>query len=346
MRLLLPVLLAGVTPAQTWVTHPSGVTASLRGVSAVSATVVWASGSNGVYLETTDGGASWRTAIVPGAEALDFRAVHGVDHRTAYLLSSGPGDKSRIYKTSDGGLHWTYQFTNSDPKGFFDALVFWNARHGIVLGDPVDGHFVILTTGDGGEHWQRQPTPAALPKEGAFAASNTCLVVRGAGEVWFASGGPGAARVFHSLDGGLTWTVAATPVRNDAASAGIFSLAFSDARHGIAVGGDYTKPGDSSRNIAVTSDGGRTWTEPPGAHPNGYRSAVAFLPDRRVWITTGPSGSDISADNGKSWQPFDAGAYNAVSFISSKAGWAVGPNGALAEFRWSTPAVKHAHRAP
>ena len=330
MRILASLILVTIAQAQTWTVHPSGTTASLRGVSVVDAKIVWASGTGGTYLATTDGGVNWRAAVVPGAEQLDFRGVHAMDQRTVYLLASGEGDKSRIYKTTDGGSHWTSQFTNPDRKGFFDALAFWNPKHGVVLGDPVDGRFVILTTVDGGEHWVRQRAPEALPNEGGFAASNSCLSVMGDGEVWFGSGGTGAARVFHSNDGGLTWTVAPTPIRNDAASTGIFSLAFSDAKHGVAVGGDYTTPTDASHNVAITSDGGRTWTEPSGQHPGGYRSAVAFLAERGVWIVTGPSGSDVSNDKGNNWKPFDAGAYNAVSFTPDGFGWAVGPKGRLA----------------
>jgi photosystem II stability/assembly factor-like uncharacterized protein len=331
--------------AQTWVNHQSGVVASLRGVSSPNRGVVWASGTGGTYIATTDGGATWHTGIVPGAEALDFRGVHAVDARTVYLLASGPGDKSRIYKTIDGGAHWALQFTNPDSKGFFDAITFWDARHGIVLGDPVDGEFVILTTNDGGEHWMRRHTPRALPNEGAFAASGTCLIVRGQHQAWFVTGGPGGARVFHSPDGGRTWVVAQTPVRNDAAAAGVFSLAFSDSRHGIVVGGDYTKPAESQHNIAVTSDGGRTWTEPNGRHPSGYRSAIAFVPDKKMWIAVGTTGSDISYSDGKTWKLFDTGAFNAVSFISSKSGWAVGPNGRLAQFRLNPDPIKSGHRA-
>jgi photosystem II stability/assembly factor-like uncharacterized protein len=337
-------ILTNWLPAQTWVDHQSGVTASLRGVSAVSDRVVWASGSGGTYLATIDGGATWRAATVPGAEALDFRDVHAVDSRTAYLLASGPGEKSRIYKTIDSGASWALQFTNPDPKGFFDAIAFWDARNGIVLGDPVDGEFVILTTADGGEHWLRQRTPPALPSEGAFAASGTCLIARGQHEAWFATGGPGGARVFHSQDGGASWTVAQTPVRNKAASAGIFSLAFSNSRHGIAVGGDYTKPAESEHNIAVTSDGGRTWIEPAGSRPNGYRSAIAFVPDKKMWVAAGTTGSDVSYDDGRSWKPFDSDAFNAISFVSSRSGWAVGPDGRLAEFRLSTGPTKSARR--
>ncbi len=308
----------------------------MRGVSAVSKKVVWASGTNGTYLETFDGGASWHMRVVPGAEELDFRDVQGVSAREAYLLSSGPGDKSRIYRiyrTVDAGVLAELQLTNPDPSGFWDAIAFWDAQHGIVLGDPVDGKFVILVTDDGGAHWRRKPTPPALPKEGAFAASGTCLITGGDREAWFGTGGPGAARVFHSTDGGDTWSVRNTPIRNDGASAGIFSLAFSDEQHGVAVGGDYSKPDDASHNVAITSDGGRTWTEPSGPHPNGFRSAVTYVVDRKMWIATGTTGSDVSYDDGKSWQRFDGHAYNAISFLSSKTGWAVGPKGALAEFR-------------
>ncbi len=197
----------------------------------------------------------------------------------------------------------------------------------------MDGHFVVVTTADGGKTWLRQAGPPSLSGEGAFAASGTCLITRGRNEAWFGTGGPGGARVFHSRDGGRTWSAAQTPVRNDAASAGIFSLAFSDALHGIAAGGDYAKPSESRHNIAVTTDGGRTWVEPAGAHPGGYRSAVVFVPKRKMWAAVGTTGSDISYDGGTSWQQFDHGAFNAVSF--SGTGFAAGPDGRIAVFQWA-----------
>jgi photosystem II stability/assembly factor-like uncharacterized protein len=328
---LLPVFLASLACAQSWVGQTSGVAAGLRGVSAVNSKVVWASGTGGTYLTTNDGGATWQAAEVPGAESLDFRGIRALDARTVYLLSSGSGDKARIYKTTDAGSVWTLQFTNPDLKGFFDAIAFWDATHGIVLGDPVDGQFAIWTTGDGGAHWQRQHTPPAVPNEGAFAASNSCLWVLGKGEAWFGTGGPQGARVFHSKDRGRSWTVAATPIRNDGPSAGVFSLAFSDARHGIAVGGDYAKDQEERRNIAITEDGGRTWTAPAGPVPKGFRSAVAYVRQKNMWLVNGTSGSDVSTDSGKSWRLFDSGSYNAMSFVGT-AGWAVGARGRIAFF--------------
>ena len=323
-----PLLLALTLHAQQWIPQTSNTTASLRGMSAVDGKTVYASGTGGTWLRTTDGGKTWTASHVAGAEALDFRGIRAVDKRTVYLMSSGAGEKSRIYKTTDAGAHWSLQFTNPDPKGFFDSIAFWDAGHGIVLGDALAGHAEVLVTEDGGAHWEHRQTPPALPNEGSFAASNTCLFLRGKSEVWFVTGGTGAARVFHSQDRGRSWTVAATPIRNDSASAGIFSIAFRDAMHGMIVGGDYAKDKEDRGNVAVTSDGGATWTAPAG-RPGGFRSAVAWL--GRLWIVTGTSGSDYSADDGKTWKSFDAGAYNAMSFASG-AGWAVGPRGRIARF--------------
>jgi photosystem II stability/assembly factor-like uncharacterized protein len=313
--------------AQSWTPQSSGTSVSLRGVSAVSQSVVWASGGSGTFLRTLDGGATWKAAKVPGASDLDFRAIRAFHENTAFLLSIGAGEKSRIYKTADGGVSWNLLYTNPDPKGFFDAIAFWDASHGIILGDPVDGRFVILTTSDGGATWTKRKTPPAQGQEGAFAASNSCLTVRGSREVWFGTGGPNGARVFHSPDGGDTWTVSKTPIRNDSAAAGIFALAFSDSRHGIAVGGDYNKPPETTGTIAITSDGGKTWSA--GAPLHGFRSDVKYFADGKIWIATGTSGSDISMDDGKTWKQFDTGNYNALA-VSGSAGWAAGPKGAIA----------------
>jgi photosystem II stability/assembly factor-like uncharacterized protein len=238
-----------------WNVQISNTTSSLRGLRVVSPAVVWASGTKGTFLTTTDGGIHWRSAVVPGAEALDFRDVEAFDADHAYLLASGEGANSRVYETVDAGGHWNLLWTNPDPKGFLDALAFWDKSHAILLGDPVDGHFVMLTTADAGKTWQGQRTPAALEGEGAFAASGTSILTRGTKDAWFATGGPAGARVFRTHNGGRTWSVAETPL-GGTKSAGIFSLAFTNSKHGVAVGGDYQKPDATERTSAVTRDGG------------------------------------------------------------------------------------------
>jgi photosystem II stability/assembly factor-like uncharacterized protein len=323
------LLLAPVALAQ-FASQSSGTTASLRGISAPSDNVVWASGTQGTFVKTVDGGVTWHAGTVDGAGGLDFRAVHAFDARNAYLMSAGPGHQSRIYRTTDGGAHWQLQHENAQEKGFFDAIAFWDRKRGIVLGDPVDGNFVILTTTDAGATWKPAGSAAALPGEGAFAASGTCLIVGRAGRAWFATGGPTGARVFRSADWGQTWTAAQTPIRHDSASSGIFSLAFRGNNDGIAVGGDYTKPAEDRDNIAVTHDSGKTWTAPPGPRPAGYRSAVAFIPRSPRAFATGTSGTDITGSSAESWKPLTSEGYNAITFSSTRTGWAVGPQGKIA----------------
>ena len=270
----------------------SHTTESLRGVSAVSREVAWASGTHGTYLRTTDGGVTWTPAQVPDAGALDFRAVAAFSADEAFLMSAGPGEQSRIYHTGDGGKNWQLQFTNSNPKGFFDSMVFWDARHGVVVGDPVADEsgtlkFEVLMTDDG-QNWRVIPParlPAAMEGEGAFAASNTCLAVLSGGwgqsndqNIWFATGGK-TSRVFHSADHGVSWEVFETPMVHGADSAGIFSIAFRDAMHGVIAGGDYKRPKDDGPSLAFTEDGGKTWRL-SNLHPLAYFSAVAY--DQKV----------------------------------------------------------------
>src|SRR5207249_7018598 len=119
----------------------SHTTASLRGIHNVGGGVAWASGTNGTVLRTEDGGYLWQTCTIPsGAEKLDFRGIQAFDENTAIVMSSGKGDLSRLYKTTDGCQTWKLLFTNPDKDGFFDATKFPNSRLGYILGDPVDLH--------------------------------------------------------------------------------------------------------------------------------------------------------------------------------------------------------------
>jgi photosystem II stability/assembly factor-like uncharacterized protein len=340
MRTISSILLVSlcVIAEPQWTAQESGTTARLRGVSAVSRSVVWASGNGGTYARTTDGGATWQSAVVPGSAQLDFRDVHGVDANTAYLLSIGPGEQSKIYKTVNGGRAWELQFTNHSPKAFFDAFAFWDARTAIAVSDPVDGRFIIVRTTDGGVKWIETFNgnfPAAIEGEGAFAASGTCIAVQGKTNVWFGTGGAAVARVFRSTDGGETWKAASTPVTAGNSSSGIFSIAFKDARNGVIVGGDYKKEGEASNNVATTTDGGATWVLAKGPRPSGFRSAVAYVQGTRgpMLVAAGPSGSDYSTDNGASWTSLASKGFHAVSFARTGDGWAVGEGGRIAKFQ-------------
>lgn len=329
MRAVATFIIVLLIAALGWAQTPqnSRTDVQLRGISAVSAKVAWASGAKGTVLRTIDGGVTWETLVIAGADSLDFRDIQAFDQNTAFVLSIGPGDQSRIYKTSDGGKIWQRQFTNSDPKAFYDCFAFWDSTHGIAVSDSVDGKFPLIATADG-MTWNPvavKNMPAALPSEGAFAASGTCIATFGKSDAWFGTGGP-SARVFHSADRGKNWTVAETPIVHGAATQGVFSLAFWTAKDGVAVGGDYKEPAKAEKTAAVTHDGGKTWTLATKP-PQGYRSAVAVGASHTL-VAVGTSGADVSHDFGASWTPIFKEDLNALALIGNS-GWAVGPSGKI-----------------
>ena len=323
----------GAVNAQ-WQKQNVDTKASLRGLSVVNQKVIWASGTGGTFLRTIDGGRHWTVGNVPDAEKLDFRDVEAFDENTAYLLSIGDGETSRIYKTTDGGANWRLQFQNKNPKVFLDAFAFWDKTHGIAMGDPVDGKYFLLETTDG-ETWkaiENSKMPAAKTGEAAFAASGTCLITNGKNDVYIVSGG-NDARVFKSKNRGKKWTVADTPIIKGTSGSGIFSIAMRDAKNGVIVGGNYENPDEINNNLAFTDDDGKTWKIAKGL--NGYRSGVTFVGEKTI-IAVGSSGSDISNDGGKTWVNLDKENYNAVRGINSSGYdvvfWAVGANGRISEY--------------
>jgi photosystem II stability/assembly factor-like uncharacterized protein len=316
--------------APAWEPQTSGVTARLRGVSAASLQVAWASGSNSTILRTADGGATW-TAVAPSVDRLDFRDVDAVSDTTAYALSIGNGPASRIFKTTDAGRTWTQQYIAGDERIFLDAMAFSTPRRGIVLGDSFDGRFFFLTTENGGGVWTRVPVdrlPPAQPNEGFFAASGTNVAVLG-DRIWIGTGAAAKARVLRSPDRGRTWEIADTPLASGKTS-GIYSIAFRDALHGVAVGGDYAQETAAIDNAAITSDGGATWTLIRGL--SGFRSVVAHVPGTAAtWLAIGPRGSDLSADDGRTWTPIEGPGFDTFSFApGASIGWGAGARGAIA----------------
>ena len=326
--------------APTWTVQTSGVTVRLRGVSAVSERVAWASGAGNTILRTEDAGATWKrltnpTVLTP-AERLDFRDIDAVSETTAYVLSIGSGTLSRIFKTTDAGVTWTLQFANADPEAFFDAMAFWDAERGIAVSDSVKGAFVIITTEDGGRTWNRVPAtslPPALENEGAFAASGTNVTVSGTNLAWFGTGAAAKARVLHTTDRGKTWSIAETPLKAGQTS-GIYSIAFRDAMNGIVVGGDYSRQTEAVDNAARTRDGGKTWTLVKGL--TGFRSVVAYVPGQKATLlAVGPQGSDLSTDDGQTWTRVDGPGFDTFSFVRGRAiGWGAGERGAIGLFRY------------
>lgn len=348
VALLLALPIAAQQPSPVWQLQSSGTTAGLRGTDSVDGTIAWASGTGGTILRTIDGGQHWTRCATPDATkdgaTLDFRGIQAWDATTAIVMASGPGAKSRLYKTTDACKSWTLLFTNPDaPNGFWDAVIHPRETYGdvktpnyvLLVGDPIDGHFdtrdgTIITPGF---NWE--PTLSlckARPDESLFAASNSSVVVSSFESFILATGGEGGGRVIFSplqqYDRSKPCLSVEVPINHSNESSGIFSIAFINPvmpLKGIAVGGDYTKPNDSSGTAAYSTDGGMHWTAST-TPPHGFRSAVQYSATLQAWITVGTNGSDISRDDGRTWQPLDNGNWNALSLP-----FVVGPNGRIAK---------------
>lgn len=324
-----------------WQATPTGSTARLRGLAAVSRDVAWVVGTGGAgatVLRTTDAGATWSAVGPPGpagTDPLDLRDVEATSASHAVVLASGLGSASRILVTDDGGSTWTETFRNPDERAFYDCLAFSSAERGLAVSDPVDGVFRFVETSDGGRSWSPvnpDGMPAALPNEFALAASGTCLTAGAGGVTYLASGGE-AARVFTSQNRGHTWSVSDLPLAGGP-SGGAMSVRFRDAGTGLAIGGDLSNP-TSGLGTAAWTDDGLTW-HPADPGPGGYRSAVVFLPSTpslpsgAVAVAVGPGGSDVSLDAGHRWSPFGTGGYDTVGCATDGACWAAGGQGRVA----------------
>ncbi len=358
---------ASTNSGDVWQMQSSGTKAGLRGIDSVDGTVAWASGSGGTVLRTTDG-EHWETCEPPHDisdwATLDFRGIQAWDSATAIVMASGPGKKSRLYKTVDACATWELLFDNPDsPNGFFDS--FWlNTLYGqgMLLGDPVKGSFAVFTTDDGGKTWNRDRS-REISTDGrvldAFAASNSSIARSDATYLrGFVTGGKGGAVLFRRWGGSLLkhrlqmkpprlvdsgWSQVDLPLAGGSEGAGAFSLGYRVAespstefflRGGgggymniwrfVAVGGDYTQPNKAVGTAAWCSDG-EHWTAST-TPPHGYRSSVEWSGSLTAWIAAGTNGSDISRDDGRSWRPLDHGNWNALSLP-----FIVGPNGRIAK---------------
>jgi len=340
----------------------SGTIQGLIAVSPVNSRVVWASGRGGTFVVTTNGGQTWRAGVVPGAEALQFRDVQGVSDKVAYLLSIGSGTDSRVYKTINGGLTWALQFQNQDAAAFYDCFAFWTPKRGIAQSDSVNLRFPVIRTTNG-KTWEDigDNLPPALAGEFSFASSGTCVAAQGKKNAWIVTGGVSPSRVLATDDRGETWNAYSSPLRGSP-SAGIFSVAFRDAQHGIIGGGDLDPTAPPFDQTATSRDGGRTWTI-TRTQPNiGTVFGLAYATEAglgegdddhdrdgaaginrggngddddernesRTVVVTGPGGSAWTPDEGNTWftLPGVTGFWG-VAFGGSRTGWLVGTDGRI-----------------
>ncbi len=310
----------------------SGTEALLQAVSPVTDDVVWVSGHQGTYSRSVDGGITWETAVVPGADTLQFRDVHAASASEAWLLSAGPGELSKVFHTNDAGATWTLQWTNPEPDGFYDCFDFWDAKRGALYGDAVDGGLRIMRTEDGGETWKLVPAKALPPAgegEGGFAASGTCLVTGDEGRGWISTGNADPSRVLVTTDHGRSWEARGQPI-SGGSGGGLFSVSFKDELQGVVFGGSLNPDAEPGPRVAVSTDGGKSWTVAGEPTIAGAIFGGAWVPgtEAPLMVIVAPTGADYSL-GGQRWISLDTEAYWGIGFASTDAGWLVGPGGRI-----------------
>lgn len=313
-----------------------------RGLHVYSADDVWVSGSKGTIANTFDGGENWHVHQVAGAEELDFRDIHAIDDGTVIAITSGT--PARVYRTTSGGSNWSLCYENTDERVFLDSVAFLDDNRGIVMGDPIGDGLFLLATRDAGKTWRPfKQVPRVQPGEAGFAASGTNMISIDGKKVFIGLGShlegqaSQTSRILFTVDSARSWKKTAVPIARSP-SAGIFSICFANKKNGVAVGGDYKRPDDSSSNFSVTNDGGRTWSTPALREPpTGFRSCVS------VWlkygreinmIAVGPNGTDRSTDLGQKWHRISNEGFHSVDFApDGRFGWAVGAKGRIAKWQ-------------
>jgi photosystem II stability/assembly factor-like uncharacterized protein len=273
---------------------------SIRGLSVVNDNVAWISGSKGYIAITANGGKNWAWQQVKGFEKSDFRDIEAFSDKKAVIMSSGT--PALILNTTDGGINWKVNYRKDDSTYFLDAMDFDMLKHGFVMGDPINGKYLLLETKDGGNNWNAYNGPDAIKNQAAFAASGTCLVTKG---IFAIATGGSAAEIITT--NGTSWTHHTLPIVQGKSAQGAFSLAVSKNQL-IVVGGDYQNDKRQDSTACYSNDKGLTW-HLADSFPAGYQSCVEFI-QQDIFLSTGTSGTNITINGGKDWVKIDDASYN------------------------------------
>jgi photosystem II stability/assembly factor-like uncharacterized protein len=190
-------------------------------------------------------------------------------------LGTGGNASERLVASTDGGASWRVAGAQFPVAGVFSTLLFTDLEHGYVFG-PAG---LIITT-DGGRSW----TQASLTGE-------VQRVIPAFGDVWAVltncPGAPGVlvscpVEVEISSNAGASWRPTSQPPVTEGSGGGA-------VLGRISADGSYLLTwGSSKSGLALTEDGGASWSPVPDPCASGWTvEDMAALVEGQLWLVCG-----------------------------------------------------------
>lgn len=234
----------------------------------------------------------WDTTYVLDDGSVAPYCVEATDDMHAWFGTGSSASQSSVISTDDAGGSFT-SVSTSTITPFVNTIHFFDATHGIFIGDPLASKWGIGITTDGGQKWTKLAKTITAPTSEASWNNATAWVGQNG---WF---GTNKNHIWHTTDGGQTWKSTTVPQPN---SLGIGFAA--DATHGFACCRPAAQSGSQTLSgvnaLLYTSDGGAKWVEiarPDTTSPG----TVHFVPDTTIAIMTSSSGVYRTDDFGNTW---------------------------------------------
>lgn len=263
-----------------WVVQNSGTTNSLWSVYSIDCRNIWAAGSNGTIIHTTNGGNNWFSQY--SSQGMYLQSIFFTSPNKGIAV----GKSGVMLRTSNGGNSWFVQ--NCPTNLELRYIHFINSNTGTVVGG--DSYTpVILRTTDGGDSWISQTGGYPIGLKGVFFVdANTGYCSAWLGEI------------FKTTDAGTTWQHTHT-------SQSLEGLWFTDENTGTIVGYNGT--------IIRTTDGGNSWVHQNPGGTTWYFGC--YFKNQNTGYVTGYNGTLLRTTNGgQNWISQLSGITNNLYSIS------------------------------